>query len=65
MINHKKILTFFAVIIVTASLLISCGKIKTSNSLGDWYHETSRNMGGYNITSQTKLSILRIEAGVY
>jgi hypothetical protein len=65
MINQKKILIFFAVIIVTASLLISCGEIKSSNTVGDWYHETSRNMGGYNISAQTKLTIIRIEAGVY
>lgn len=61
----KKVMAIFAVILATASLLSSCGRIKTSNTVGDWYHETSRNMGGYNISAQTKLTIIRIEAGVY
>jgi len=47
------------------SILFSCGRIKTSNTVGDWYYTTGRNMGGYNITAQTKLTIIRIEAGVY
>lgn len=42
------------------SILFSCGRIKTSNTVGDWYYTTGRNMGGYNITAQTKLTIIRI-----
>jgi hypothetical protein len=61
----KQVMTIFAVILVAASVLSSCGRVKTSNTVGDWHHEISRNMGGYNISSQTKLTIIRLEAGVY
>ncbi|MDB2463663.1 hypothetical protein N9W69_02470 [Flavobacteriaceae bacterium] len=61
----KKVFTIISVILVTASILTSCGRVKTSNTVGDWYHEISRNMGGYYISSRTKLTIIRIEAGVY
>lgn len=45
----------------------SCGGgiIKGSNTLGDWYHETSRNMGGYQISSKTKLTVIRNSPGDY
>ena len=52
--------------IFTLLILTSCGRtIKTSNTVGDWYHEVSKNMGGDNITSKTKLTIIRIDAGIY
>jgi hypothetical protein len=61
----KKLMKIFVAIIFTSTLLCSCGKIKTSNTVGDWYHITSSNMGGYNISAKTKLTIIRIEAGIY
>jgi hypothetical protein len=53
------------VITIAYFFLISCGKIKTSNTVGNWYNKTSRNMDGYDISSEKKLTIIRIDAGVY
>tara|TARA_B100001758_G_C18314118_1_gene559513 strand:- start:183 stop:881 length:699 start_codon:yes stop_codon:yes gene_type:complete len=62
----KKVMAVFGAIIFTSLILTSCGgTIKTSNTVGDWFHEVSKNMGGYNITSKTKLTIIRIDAGIY
>jgi len=40
-------------------------KEESTSTVGDWFHEVSKNMGGYNITSKTKLTIIRIDAGIY
>jgi hypothetical protein len=62
----NKTMSIFGAIIFASLILTSCSRtIKTSNTVGDWYHEVSKNMGGYNITSKTKLTVIRIEAGVY
>ena len=54
------------IIILCMNLLTSCnGTIKTSNTVGDWYHEVSRTMGGYKISMNSELTIIRVEAGVY
>tara|TARA_B110000003_G_scaffold221913_1_gene222019 strand:- start:1002 stop:1445 length:444 start_codon:yes stop_codon:yes gene_type:complete len=41
------------------------GVIKSSNTVGDWRHEVSQNMSGSEISMNTKLTVIRIEAGVY
>ena len=61
----KKLIKYSSVFLLSTLLLGSCARIKTSNTVGDWHHEISRNMGGYNISSKSKLTIIRIEAGVY
>ena len=56
----------YIVAILCMVLFSSCSdSIKTSNTVGDWHHEISRNMGGYKISSKTQLTIIRIEAEVY
>ena len=62
----KKLMIIYGAVLIASAMLISCNsRFKTSNTVGDWYHEISRNMGGYNIYANTKLTIIRIEAGVY
>ena len=52
---------FFSLILLT-----SCnGTIKTSNTAGDWYYEITRNIGGYKVSMNSKLTIIRVEAGIY
>ena len=60
----RKLTITITAILITILSLIGC-KVKTSNTTGDWYHKISKNMGGFNISSETKLTIIRIEAGVY
>ena len=38
---------------------------ETYNTVGDYYHQVSRNMGGFQISSNTKLSIKRNGPGDY
>ena len=41
------------------------GTIKASNTVGEWRHEVSKNMGGSEISMNTELTVISIEAGVY
>jgi len=62
----KKIFSILSIALVVTFLFTSCGgTIKCSNTAGDWYHEISRNMGGYQISSKTKLTIIRNGPGEY
>lgn len=62
----RKLITFSLLVLLVSLVLSSCsGTIKGSNTVGDWYHETSRNMGGYQITAKTKLTIIRNGPGDY
>ena len=62
----KKILRIITIVLVSAFFCTSCGgKIKSSNTVGDWFQEISRNMGGYQISAQTKLTIIRNGPGDY
>lgn len=66
----KNILSIITIALVTTFILTSCGgtikgTIKASNTVGDWYQEISRNMGGYQISAKTKLTIIRNGPGDY
>lgn len=62
----KKILSIIGVALVASFLFTSCsGTIKGSNTVGDWYYEISRNMGGYQISQKTILTIIRNGPGDY
>ena len=62
----KKIFSILSVALVVTFLFISCGgKVNGSNTVGDWYHEISRNMGGFQISAKTKLTIIRNGPGDY
>ena len=62
----KKISSIIGVALVTSFLFTSCiGTTKSSNTVGDWYYEISRNMGGYQISLKTKLTIIRNGPGDY
>lgn len=54
---------------ILAALIIGffagCGKVKTSNTVGDWYCEISKSLGGYSISAITKLVIKRNGPGDY
>lgn len=66
MIIKKLHLSVYVIAILCMNLLTSCsGTIKTSKTVGNWYHEISRNMGGYQISSKTKLTIIRNGPGDY
>ena len=59
----KKISSIIGVALVTSFLFTSCiGTTKSSNTVGDWYYEISRNMGGYQISLKTKLTIKIFES---
>jgi len=61
-----KIIKNFGVILFASLILTSCsGTIKGSNTVGNWYHYISRNMGGYQISQETKLIITRNGHGDY
>lgn len=57
----------FAILFATILFFVSCSekKIKGSNIVGDWHHEISQNMGGYEISIKTKLNIVRNGPGDY
>lgn len=62
----KKLSTTINIALVTIFLFTSCGgKVKGLNIVGDWHHEISKNMGGYIISSKTKLTIVRNGPGDY
>ena len=61
----KNILSFF---IIASIFITSCNsfvQLKTSNTVGDWHHSVSKNMGGYQISLSTKLTIIRNGRGDY
>lgn len=59
-------MTIFGVILFASVILTSCsGAIKGSNTVGNWYHDISRDMGGYQISQKTKLTIIRNGPGDY
>ena len=45
--------------------LKTVSEVQGSNPVGDWYYEITRDMGGYQISSKTKLTILRNGSGDY
>ena len=63
----KKNLTIFVVLLFTSFFLTSCNNVAngTKKTVGDWNHFTSKNMGGYQISMKTKLSINRNGPGDY
>ena len=62
----RKLNTILVVKLFASVTLTSCsGTIKGSNTVGDWYHEISRNMGGYEISQKTILTIIRNGPGDY
>lgn len=65
----KKLMTIFGAILFASFILTSCNNNNVANgtkkTVGDWYHEVSRNMGGFQISSNTKLSIHRNGPGDY
>jgi hypothetical protein len=76
----KKVMIIIGAIILASIVLTGCGGKSHSNSnndssaaeitvgsntVGDWYHSISRNMGGYDITASTKLTIIRTDNGAF
>lgn len=65
----KKLMTIFGAILFAPFILTSCNNNNVANgtkkTVGDWHHEVSRNMGGFQISSNTKLSIHRNGPGDY
>ncbi len=76
----KKVIVIFGAAIIASLHVISCGSgahgnssndsttaeiTVGSNTVGDWYHSISRNMGGYDITAFTKLTIIRTGDGAF
>lgn len=63
MVNIKNII--LSLLLLT--YLISCGYniTKTSNTTGEWVHTKSRVMGGYSISQNNKLIIIRNGPGDY
>lgn len=56
----KKTLSLLSIALITSFLITSCsGNVKGLNTVGDWHHEISRNMGGYQISQKSKLTIVR------
>ncbi len=58
---------FFGYICIALFLLSSCNNAVngTKKTVGNWYHEVSNNMGGFQISANTKLSIKRNGIGDY
>lgn len=52
-------------VLFTSFILTSCNSepiandVYCSKTVGDWYHEVSKNMGGYGISAESKLTIVR------
>lgn len=63
----KKIMTIFGAVLFASFILTSCNNVAngTKKTVGNWYHEISRNMGGFQISMNTKLSIIRNGPGDY
>ncbi len=55
----------FILLTLLIGFITSCGKVKTSNTVGVWYHEISKSLGGYSISAKTKLTITRNGPGDY
>ena len=62
----RKSINTFLFALLSLSLLTSCkGVVQGANVTGNWYHEISKSIGGYQITAKTKLTILRNGPGDY
>lgn len=63
----RKKIYFIGKIITILFMLTSCnnGVNGTKKTVGNWYHEISNNMGGFEISANTKLSIKRNGPGDY
>ena len=63
----RKKIYFFGKIATILFLLNSCNNVVkgTKKTAGNWYHEISNNMGGVQISANTKLSIKRNGPGDY
>jgi hypothetical protein len=53
----KRIINTLVILFASIFLFVNCGKkkIEGSNIVGDWYHEISQNMGGYQISLKNKI----------
>ena len=67
--NMKKLSRFIDyLILVSVIFIIGCShtyKLKSSNTVGDWYCVIDKNIGGFNISAKTKLIIKRNGPGDY
>jgi hypothetical protein len=68
----KKTLSNFIVLQIIALIFSNCnntvqiGKaVKGINTIGNWYQETTKNIGGFQITGKTNLTILKNSDGVF
>ena len=55
----KNILSFFIIASIFVTSCNSFVQLKTSNTVGDWHHTATKNMGGYQISQLTELTIIR------
>ena len=64
----KRLSNLLSLLVITSVILTSCDsfvQLKTSNTVGDWYHDISKIMGGYQISKNTKLTIIRNDRADY
>lgn len=62
----KKTLKLLMAMLIVSFVSVGCNsEIDGTKTQGKWYHEVTRNMGGFQISASTELSIKRSGTGDY